>query len=72
MTYTRGFKQLRKKLEENPKYIMSCFNCDHYSQEDGDSEEVCQNSSVLKFDMREEYGNIFCIYWRRNGKKEKK
>ena len=49
--FSRGYDDVRKRVEKGSRYTMSCYNCDFFSQEMGDDTEMCQNSEVLQFDM---------------------
>jgi hypothetical protein len=60
----RGYKVIRDKIEKNAKYNRSCLNCNCYSKEEGDFEEVCQNTEVLSFDICVEGERTWCCYWR--------
>jgi hypothetical protein len=62
--FDRGYSTLRKRMEKNSKYTMSCFNCDWYYQAVGDTEEVCQNEQVLKYDMVVTDTSIYCSQWK--------
>lgn len=63
MKFKRGYEVSRERIRTSPRFAMSCFNCNHYFQGEGDIEEVCQNNEVLEFDMVVEGNNIFCAYW---------
>lgn len=49
--FSRGYQVSRERLAKNPYYTRSCFNCQYFYQASGDREEVCQNESVLEYDM---------------------
>ena len=61
--FTRGYGAVTAKMEKASKFTMSCFNCDYYYQAVGDSNEVCQNPDVLKYDMVVTENNIYCNRW---------
>lgn len=61
--FTRGYKECREKLSKNSTFSRSCFNCEHYYQASGDKEEVCQNESVLSYDMVVTDNQIYCVKW---------
>ena len=61
--FNRGFGTVRQRVEKGSKYTMSCYNCDYYYQSVGDKEEVCQNPSVLKYDMVITETSIYCTQW---------
>lgn len=62
--FSRGYTDVRKKVEKGSRYTMSCYNCDCFYQAVGDEVEVCQNSEVLQFDMIVTETSIFCNRWR--------
>lgn len=62
--FSRGYSDVRKRVEKGSRYTMSCYNCDFFSQEMGDDTEMCQNSEVLQFDMIVTETSIFCNRWR--------
>lgn len=62
--FTRGYKESRERLAKNPYYTRSCFNCANYYQASGDKEEMCQDPSVLQFDMVVTENNVYCVKWR--------
>ena len=64
MKFTKGFKNVRDRVRKGSKYTMSCYNCEYYYQAEGDTEEVCQNPSVLKYDMVITQNSIYCNYWK--------
>lgn len=64
--FTRGYKESRDKLSNNPYYSRSCFNCAYYYQASGDKEEMCQNDEVLKYDMVVNGNNIYCLKWKQS------
>lgn len=61
--FSRGYKESRERLNKNPYYTRSCFNCAYYYQASGDKEEMCQNPNVLQFDMVVTDTNIYCVKW---------
>lgn len=61
--FTRGYGDVRKKVEKGSRFTMSCFNCEYYYQASGDKEEVCQNPDVLKYDMVVTETSIYCNRW---------
>lgn len=64
MKFSRGYKAVRDKVGKCPKFNMSCTNCASYYQADGDTEECCQDSSVLEYDMVIEENRVYCIKWK--------
>lgn len=62
--FTRGYQESRQRLNKNPYYTRSCFNCADYYQASGDKEEVCQNPDVLQYDMVVSDNNVYCLKWR--------
>lgn len=58
-----GYGKVRSRVKKGSKYTMSCFNCEYYYQSIGDTEEVCQNEDVLKFDMVQTDYSIYCNQW---------
>lgn len=62
--FTRGYQESRERLNKNPYYTRSCFNCAYYFQASGDKEEVCQNDDVLQYDMVVTENNIYCLKWK--------
>jgi len=63
MKFTRGYKESRERLRTNAKFLRSCYNCAFYYQAVGDKEEVCQNPSVLEYDMVVTETNVYCLNW---------
>lgn len=61
--FTRGYKEVSDKLQQNSFYSRSCFNCAYYYQASGDKEEVCQNGEVLQYDMVVQGNNVYCLRW---------
>ena len=68
--FSRGYSESRERVKKSVAFSRSCFNCDSYYQGVGDKEEVCQNSSVLEFDMTVDGNNIYCVYWKQCAKKD--
>lgn len=68
--FNRGYKEVTKKIGKGSKYTMSCFSCDHFYKAPGDSEEVCQNPNVLKYDMVITESSIYCNHWKLSVNKE--
>ena len=69
--FSRGYDESRQRIQKNPYYVRSCFNCDYYYQAVGDKEECCQNDDVLQYDMVVETNNIYCLKWRKDIPNEK-
>lgn len=67
--FTRGYKECREKINNSAHFTMSCFNCAYYYQAKGDSDEVCQNTSVLKYDMVVEKNRVYCLKWKLSSSK---
>lgn len=61
--FTRGYNESRQRLAKNSYFTRSCFNCAYYEQAVGDKEEMCQNTSVLQYDMVVEENNVYCLKW---------
>ena len=61
--FSRGYQVSRERLAKNPYYTRSCFNCQYFYQASGDREEVCQNESVLEYDMVVSENNVYCVKW---------
>ena len=61
--FTRGYDDVRRKVEKGSRFTMSCYNCDFFYQAVGDKEEVCQNPDVLKYDMVVTESSIYCNRW---------
>lgn len=61
--FTRGYKDVRARIEKYPKFFMSCLNCDYYFKDKGDDVELCQNPNVLQYDMVVEPDRVYCIHW---------
>lgn len=61
--FTRGYSPVRNRVGKGSRFTMSCYNCEHYYQASGDNTEVCQNPSVLKYDMVITENNIYCNKW---------
>ena len=63
LKFTKGYSECRKRLNNNAFYSRSCFNCEHYYQAVGDDEEMCQNESVLEYDMVYSNNTVYCLKW---------
>ena len=63
--FGRGYNEVRKRVNRYSKYNMSCFNCEYFYQTRRDMGEVCQNPSVLEYDLvfSEDYSNMYCTQW---------
>ena len=61
--FTRGYSEVRQRVEKGSRFTMSCYNCDYFYQAVGDKEEVCQNPDVLKYDMVITETSIYCNRW---------
>ena len=61
--FSRGYKQVREKISKPNKYLMCCQNCKYFSREKGDTEEVCQNDSVLSYDIVTSENSVYCLKW---------
>lgn len=62
--FSRGYSDVRKKVEKGGRFTKSCYNCDFFYQAVGDKEEVCQNPDVLQYDMVVTKTSIFCNRWK--------
>lgn len=62
--FSRGYSDVRRRVEKGSRFTMSCYNCDYYYQAVGDRDEVCQNPDVLKYDMTITDTSIFCNRWK--------
>lgn len=62
--FQRGYDKVRQKMEKPNRYIMSCENCQSFSQEKGDTEEVCQNMNVSEYDLVFTDKTMYCSYWK--------
>ena len=62
--FTKGYSDVRQRVEKGSRFTMSCYNCDYYYQASGDNEEVCQNPDVLKYDMVVTDTSIYCNRWK--------
>lgn len=62
--FTRGYSELTNTLKKKAKWIRHCNNCHFFYKDKGDTEELCQNESVLPYDVVIEGTTIFCHYWR--------
>lgn len=61
--FSRGFNDVRSRVERGSRFTMSCYNCEYFYQASGDKEEVCQNPDVLKYDMVITESSIYCNHW---------
>lgn len=61
--FSRGYKESRERLAKNSTFSRSCFNCKYFYQASGDKEEMCQNQSVLQYDMVATPTNVYCLKW---------
>ena len=68
--FTRGYGEVRQKVEKGSRFTMSCYNCEHFYQAVGDKEEVCQNPDVLKYDMVITETSIYCNRWELTKRKQ--
>ncbi len=64
MKFQRGYQSVRDKVNKSPRFSMSCGNCASYYQSEGDTEECCQDPSVLEYDMVVEDTRVYCIKWK--------
>lgn len=62
--FTKGYGEIQSKVSKRNKFIMSCYNCEYFYQAMGDTEEMCQNSEVLRYDMIITENNICCAKWK--------
>ena len=62
--FSKGYSEVRRRVEKGSRFTMSCYNCDYYYQAVGDQEEVCQNPDVLKYDMVITETSIYCNRWK--------
>lgn len=62
-SFSRGFGEVRKRVSKRSVYTMSCYNCDYFYRDEGDTEELCQNPDVTRYDMVVTEGNIYCSKW---------
>lgn len=62
-SFSRGYDVSRDLVQKNPYYLRSCFNCQYYMQDSGDTEEVCQNPDVISYDMVVEGNRVYCLKW---------
>ena len=62
--FSRGFKEVNDRVSKGSKFTMSCYHCEYYYQDTGDSEEVCQNPDVLQYDMVVTTTTIYCNRWK--------
>jgi len=62
--FSKGYTEVRRRVEKGSRFTMSCYNCDYYYQAVGDQEEVCQNPDVLKYDMVITETSIYCNKWK--------
>ncbi len=62
---TRGFKDVRKKINATKgsiRSVRSCASC-KYFYDGGDGEETCHNSGVTPFDITEEDNKTYCTFY---------
>lgn len=65
LKFTRGYKEVKEKINKNVRFNRSCDNCDFFYMSKDDEEEVCQNLSVLPYDVSvDENGRTYCSYWK--------
>ena len=62
--FNHGYNSVRAKVESGSVYLKSCYNCDYYYQAVGDKTEVCQNPTVLRYDMVVTETSIYCNQWK--------
>ena len=64
--FPRGYEVFRKSYSNlrTRASLANCFSCDFFYQAEGDICELCQNPSVLKYDMVVDKNRVFCSYWR--------
>lgn len=64
LNFSKGFKDVREKVNKSAKYMRACENCKFFYQSREDDEEVCQNTEVLEFDICVEGSRTFCVFWK--------
>lgn len=62
--FSKGYGAVREQTNRCAVYLKSCESCDFFSQEDGDTEELCQNPNVTRYDMSVTETNICCSLWK--------
>ena len=64
LKFSRGYKEVKEKVNKNAKYNRSCDNCNFYYMSKDDEEELCQNPNVLPYDICvEDNGRTHCSFW---------
>lgn len=63
MLMSRGYSNIRDRINKNPFYNRSCFNCIYYYKKRGDDEELCHNNNVLEYDVCVDGNRIYCGFW---------
>ena len=66
---SRGFDEVREKVESKSRFLRSCDNCLSFYAEKNDTEEVCQNPSVLAYDICVDGNRVYCAFWKYCGGK---
>lgn len=61
---TRGYKEVIEVMKKKAKFIRHCNSCHYFYKSKGDEEELCQNDSVLEYDIIVDGTTIFCHYWK--------
>lgn len=64
LCFSRGYKEIKEKVEKTAKYTRSCENCTFYYKTDEDDEELCQNPNVLAYDICVEENRTYCSFWK--------
>lgn len=70
LNFSRGYKDIKTKVEKSARYSRSCDNCTFYLKTEEDEEEVCQNPNVLPYDICVEESRTFCSFWKYVSKEE--
>lgn len=65
--FEKGYRVAKEVAQNSPKYFRTCFNCQYFFKTDKDSEEVCQNDKVLRYDMIMTDTAIYCNRWKLHG-----
>ena len=60
---SRGYSEVRKRVSKGSDFVKSCYNCQFFYKGKGDTEELCQNEKVLRYDIVVTDTSIYCPYW---------
>lgn len=69
MKFTIGYDDIQEKVKKSSRYTRCCDNCNFFYMSKDDTEEVCQNTSVLPYDVVVDDNRVYCNFWKGVGEK---